>query len=423
MTRIFLIVLALVTLNANAQLLNRVRDKVKQTAEDRAVQEAGDATERAIDNAIEGDDSGEASEEQSGNEVQSTEGEQTTENETQAPAKSTIKSYASYDFVPGDKIIFQYDMAGEQDAEIPARMLINSGNVEIQTHEGEKVLFIPEGANLSMKPLMKNDGYLPEQFTLEFDVMANGNDSEGSAIDLYFRNAADGGLSWSGHSQYYIRLQSISGEAGTVDFTMNKPDGNTAGGYKNFPRAAINTSQDNWRKVAIYVNKTIGKVYIDQHRIAMANQISPGAGMVTFEFANDIHPILIKNIRIAAGGTDAYNKVITDGKFIAYGILFDVNKSTLKPESMGTINEIAKMMKEHGDLKFEIGGHTDSDGNAALNNKLSHERAEAVKQQLVSMGIDASRLTTKGFGSTKPVAENNNAENKARNRRVEFVKK
>lgn len=424
MRKLLFIILVSTIFSAKAQLLNRVKDKVKQTAEDRAVQEAGDATNRTIDNALSGSPDENTDENDGGsNENQSEEFSEATPEEKPAPKQSTIKSYASYDFVPGDRIIFQYDMAGEADAEIPGRMLINDGTVEVQTHEGEKVLFIPPGANLSMKPLMKNDGYLPEQFTLEFDVLANGNDSEGSSIDLYFRSAEDGNLAWTGQSRYFIRLTSISGQAGGVDFTMHKPDGNTAGGYKPFPKNALIDGTDTWRKVAIYVNKTIGKVYVDQYRVAIGNQISPGAGMVTFEFANDTHPILIKNIRIAGGGSDAYNKVVTDGKFIAYGILFDVNRATLKPESMGTINEIAKMMKEHGDLKFEIGGHTDSDGSAALNNKLSQERADAVKQQLVSMGIDGSRLTTKGYGATKPVANNNTPENKARNRRVEFVKK
>lgn len=424
MRKLLFILLVSTIFSAEAQLLNRVKDKVKQTAEDRAVQEAGDATNKTIDNALSGPDENTDEPDTDNNESQSEEVSEAPREQKTAPKQSTIKAYASYDFVPGDRIIFQYDMAGEADAEIPGRMLVNDGTVEVQTHEGEKVLFIPPAANLSMKPLMKNDGYLPEQFTLEFDVLANGNDGDGSSIDLYFRSAEDGNLAWTGQSLYYIRLSSVSGNAGGIDFTMHKPDGNTAGGYKPFPKTALlNDAVDTWRRVAIYVNKTIGKVYVDQHRVGIANQISPGAGMVTFEFANDTHPILIKNIRIAAGGSDAYNKVVTDGKFIAYGILFDVNRATLKPESMGTINEISKMMKEHTDLKFEIGGHTDSDGSATLNNKLSQERADAVKQQLVSMGIDGSRLTTKGYGATKPVADNNTPENKARNRRVEFVKK
>jgi len=79
-------------------------------------------------------------------------------------------------------------------------------------------------------------------------------------------------------------------------------------------------------------------------------------------------------------------------------------------------------MKEHSDLKFEIDGHTDSDGKGDANLKLSQERADAVKAKLTEMGIDDARLTTKGFGATKPIDKNDTAEGKANNRRVEFVK-
>jgi outer membrane protein OmpA-like peptidoglycan-associated protein len=89
---------------------------------------------------------------------------------------------------------------------------------------------------------------------------------------------------------------------------------------------------------------------------------------------------------------------------------------------MGTINEIVKMMKEHSDLKFSIEGHTDSDGEESFNQNLSEERAAAVKSILVQLGIDASRLESKGWGESKPVSENSNSEGKANNRRVEFIK-
>jgi outer membrane protein OmpA-like peptidoglycan-associated protein len=93
----------------------------------------------------------------------------------------------------------------------------------------------------------------------------------------------------------------------------------------------------------------------------------------------------------------------------------------MKPESMGEINRITSLMKDHPELKFEIGGHTDSDGDDAYNLKLSQQRADAVKTQLVAQGIDATRFTTKGYGSTKPMADNATPEGKANDRRVEFT--
>lgn len=83
---------------------------------------------------------------------------------------------------------------------------------------------------------------------------------------------------------------------------------------------------------------------------------------------------------------------------------------------------IVKVMRNNPGLKFEIDGHTDNSGQSTHNLTLSQQRAASVKKQLVSMGIDASRLTTKGFGDTKPIADNNTPEGRANNRRVEFVR-
>ena len=89
---------------------------------------------------------------------------------------------------------------------------------------------------------------------------------------------------------------------------------------------------------------------------------------------------------------------------------------------MGVLNQVVTMMKDHKDLKLSIEGHTDSDGNDAANQNLSEQRSESVKKALVSFGIDATRLQTKGWGETKPIDVNTTPEGKANNRRVEFIK-
>ncbi|MFO7755407.1 MAG: OmpA family protein, partial [Bacteroidales bacterium] len=130
----------------------------------------------------------------------------------------------------------------------------------------------------------------------------------------------------------------------------------------------------------------------------------------------------VKNFRIAEGGVKYYDRFLQDGKIVSNGIRFDVGKATLRPESMGVLNEIYTMLEEHPDVSVSVEGHTDSDGDNELNQKLSEDRAETVMKQLVSMGISAGRLTSKGFGESKPVNTNATPEGKAENRRVEFVR-
>jgi outer membrane protein OmpA-like peptidoglycan-associated protein len=170
------------------------------------------------------------------------------------------------------------------------------------------------------------------------------------------------------------------------------------------------------------VHDNIGKAYIDQYRVAASNMMMKGASKLAIK-TNGRMEYLIKNLRIAGGGSDAYHKIMTEGKLVTHGIHFASGKADILPESMGTINEVYNILKNHADLKLEIDGYTDNDGSADVNLELSQQRADAVKAQLRGLGIDDARLTTKGFGEQKPVATNDTPEGKANNRRVEFVKK
>jgi outer membrane protein OmpA-like peptidoglycan-associated protein len=106
-----------------------------------------------------------------------------------------------------------------------------------------------------------------------------------------------------------------------------------------------------------------------------------------------------------------------------HGIYFDFNQATLRPESDQTLEEIAEALRKNADWTVRIEGHTDSIGGGAYNLALSRRRADAVKGELVTRyGIAASRLTTDGFGATRPKEDNSTLEGRARNRRVELVR-
>ena len=101
-------------------------------------------------------------------------------------------------------------------------------------------------------------------------------------------------------------------------------------------------------------------------------------------------------------------------------VFFDHNQSKLKKESHSELNRLIKFINKNHDFKIEISGHTDNSGTTAYNKKLSQKRAEAVKHYLVSKGCKSTNLIAKGYGETKPVADNNTDKGKAKNRRVEF---
>jgi len=121
-------------------------------------------------------------------------------------------------------------------------------------------------------------------------------------------------------------------------------------------------------------------------------------------------------------GGELKKQLSSEGRARVYGILFDLNSAVIRPESKPVLEEVLNMLKSEPSWKLTIEGHTDSTGIASYNQTLSLQRAEAVKAYLVDSGINAERLQTKGFGSSKPVADNSSELGRAQNRRVELVR-
>lgn len=123
-----------------------------------------------------------------------------------------------------------------------------------------------------------------------------------------------------------------------------------------------------------------------------------------------------------AGAKDEMAAALTRDCHVAlYGVLFDFNKASLKPESDATLARVAKLMAAWRALKLEVQGHTDSVGSDDYNQKLSEARAASVVAWLTGHGVAAARLTPKGYGETRPVASNDNDDGRAKNRRVEIA--
>jgi outer membrane protein OmpA-like peptidoglycan-associated protein len=126
---------------------------------------------------------------------------------------------------------------------------------------------------------------------------------------------------------------------------------------------------------------------------------------------------------VTVKAADMADALATKGFIDLYGVYFDTDKTTLKPESDATLSEVASLLKIDRSLKLEVSGHTDNSGSSAHNMTLSQGRADAVVGALVGKyGIDKTRLVAKGYGDSKPVAPNTDDVGKAKNRRVELRK-
>ncbi len=315
-----------------------------------------------------------------------------------------LKAYNNFDFVPGEIILFEDDFNDSPDGEFPPRWDLISGQAVVNLRENKKAFLITEGSYGLVAPIMKTENYLTDPFTFEFDFYQ----SEGAYEPILLFKEGDNfdngrGISF-GHEVKTAYFQN--------DLSGTYPEGDESEFKNKWHHGAL-----------VYKNGQI-KVYVDQYRVlvvprcAFVPQEIRIGGIGSLE-----NPLMFTNVKLASGGgMNMLNKILTDGRFVSHAIKFDVNKSDIKSESMGFLNELVKWLKENPAIKLEIGGHTDSDGDDASNLKLSQIRADAVKTQLTSMGIDASRLTAKGYGESKPLSDNATVEGKANNRRVEFTK-
>jgi outer membrane protein OmpA-like peptidoglycan-associated protein len=319
--------------------------------------------------------------------------------------KEATLSWAKFDFLPGDQVIFEDNLLNEQNGEFPSRWDLDRGNVEVAEFGGEKVIMMRDGQP-TIVPYFKDpkEDHLPEVFTVEMDLYYPG----GGSFDIYLYDRKN---QESGSPSGYTDLQIYGGNEMRLGSASS-----TYPGKKIYEKG--------WMHISMAYTEGKLKAYMDDTRLINIPRLDfdpKGITLYTYH-ASDENLFYVKNVRIAKGGVKYYDRVMQDGKIIVNGIRFDVNKSTLKPESMGAINEIYTLMKDNPDLKFSVEGHTDSQGDDAFNMKLSQERAETVKNTLIKMGISVDRLASKGWGESKPISNNASPEDMANNRRVEFVK-
>jgi OmpA-OmpF porin, OOP family len=418
---------------AHAQFGN-ILDRAKQSANRKVNQKIDQKIDKAVDKAVDGTE-----DEISGKNKGKTKGNSDAGNEaggnTGSSGKSSgtsFKSYSKFDFIPGEKIIAQEDFSQDNVGDFPDKWNTNASG-EIVTIDGQPGKWLAMTKPGVYYPEFLNN--LPENFTIEFDVAAHEKYSFYSGfLMLGIAKAADAKNTFNawkafGHGRDGIAIrvhpQAAGGGTGHYGYSVYEKGDEVMksdGEQSNF------TNKNNVAHISVWRQKSRIRVYINQEKIidlpkALSGTYSKIVFTPDYSYHKSEDILHIANLRVAVGAPDTRNKLITEGKFVTHGILFDVSSATIKASSYGTLKEIANVLKENADVKVKIVGHTDTDGDDKANLELSKKRAESVKTMLSKeFGIDTGRMETDGKGESQPTDKNTSNEGKANNRRVEFIK-
>lgn len=341
-------------------------------------------------------------------------------------AKASLKAYSKFDFVPGDQVVAMEDFAQDAIGDFPARWNTNSSG-EVVTLEGQEGrwfqingpgIFYPEFVDV-----------LPENFTLEFDVATTeGFNYYSEFIELWFVSATNSNLlrpDQKGRVEVSIHPY-LSSSGGQTAVKVCDVAGAGLMNNKRDQKQIMVGGEAPVAHVAVWRQKNRLRVYLNEEKVwDLPRAFQPG---IDYRFvfqggADEKGNPFLSDLRLAVGAPDTRNKLITEGRLVTRGILFDSGSERIKPESYGTLKDIATVLSENPTVRVNIIGHTDSDGDDANNLDLSKRRAAAVKDALSKeFAIEASRIQTDGKGEGQPAGANDTPQGKANNRRVEFVK-
>jgi outer membrane protein OmpA-like peptidoglycan-associated protein len=329
-----------------------------------------------------------------------------------AAPPASAKIWENYDFVPGNKVMFYTDFSEDRVGNFARGLKYLTGPMEIVERDDVKMLRAT-GLGELLIPLGKK---LPQKFTLEIDVLTAANAPMGDRLRV------EGGKSH------------VQGDEQSVEISWGPQHNTLHGGGQNRGTSQLHLTGDEAARyldqpahIRILMDSGYFKMYANEKRLYNIPELQfrrDSAIRLALVGNADDEALFITSIRVAESETDVlYDALLKKGRWATQGILFATGKADLQPESRPVLKEIASTMKKYPDLKILIEGHTDNVGAAASNLSLSDARAAAVKATLVSdFGLDAARITTKGFGDTKPSGPNTTPVGRAQNRRVEIVK-
>ena len=444
MKKLLIPVLLVFISSVSAAQFGNIIDRAKQKAKDKVNQKVDQKMDKAIGGAVDTVDNAVSGKNKSTkpNKKDEPVADQNNNNNEAADANKTenpsFKSYSKFDFVPGEKIIAAEDFGQDAVGDFPDKWNTN-GNGEIVTTNTMKGKFLMTQKDVVFYPEWIKD--LPDNFTLEFDLASTEKFSfysgyfavgvtSSTTIGTSFREFArfgNGRIENGGGFEVGFHPENAGGGQGLTHFFSSNNQLEVVKNEADQDKFADKIK--NAVHISIWRQKNRVRVYMDDKKVwDLPKAIAEGLLLKSIYFRNDgnnsnADAYYLGNLKVAVGAADTRNKLITEGKFISHGILFDVNSDKIKPESYGALKDIANVLSENADVKIKIVGHTDADGDDAANMALSKRRAEAVKNTLSKdFTIDETRIQTDGKGESQPIDVNTTAVGKANNRRVEFIK-
>ncbi|MBT8272428.1 MAG: OmpA family protein, partial [Bacteroidia bacterium] len=365
-----------------------------------------------------------------GNSENTPQGESTSDqNETEETAVATnvsenLEIYSKFDFVPGDKLLYFDDFSQDFIGDFPSKWNTNGTGEVVKVNNVEGNWFeVKSGYNIFYIPLL--DEALPEEYTIEFDVLTSGLDRQTSSTAVMQVIVDDNDGFGKGTDLVQVSIPFCQYAAIDVNI-QNKKNGKREI-YSNLG-ADLRDAVLNQPHVSIAVNKQRFRMWVNERKYVDVPRLVPEKKLQFIKFAliqlkDGKDRVFIRNLKVAEGGVDLRRKLMSEGRISTNGILFDSGSATIQPQSYGIIRQISQVLVQDTSIKLNIIGHTDADGADDANLKLSKARADAVKTALITIyKISGDRLQTDGKGETQPVGDNSTSDGKAQNRRVEFVK-
>jgi Outer membrane protein and related peptidoglycan-associated (lipo)proteins len=408
------------------KLAKKAEDAAQRTVERRVENETSKKTDQALDSILEPGSGEKKAPTTSGGGGQ-VENPETPVETKDAPITTGSKSmtvYSKFDYVPGDKTIFFDDYAHDFIGDFPSKWNTNgSGEVVTVNDSPQRWLELIPGYGIYFIPNVPD---LPEEYTIEFDMLTYGlDDQTSSTANLKIMLSDDKTFNEGDH---HVEVYIPVGQYAAFSISMRNYLRAEGSPINSEVRADIRKAVLNQPHISIAVNKSRFRLWVNEEKYVDIPKLVPENKISTLKFnSNGLQDgkekIFISNLKVAEGGVDLRRKLLEEGKVSTNGILFNSGSANIQPQSMGIIRQISQVLQQDASIKLKIVGHTDSDGSDANNLKLSKDRAEAVKNSLVTVyGVAADRLVSEGKGEGEPVGDNNTPEGKSQNRRVEFIK-